>query len=82
MRIAIVGAGVGGLSLARALNRLGVQNITVFDRRLSPLPQTDRGLGLWDDSQVNFFSHINKVLSNSWRLSIDLFNVHRAASER
>ena len=53
MRIAIVGAGVGGLSLARALNRLGVQNITVFDRRLSPLPQTDRGLGLWDDSQVN-----------------------------
>jgi len=51
MRIAIVGAGVGGLSLARALNRLGVQNITVFDRRLSPLPRTDRGLGLWDDSQ-------------------------------
>ena len=52
VRIAIVGAGVGGLALARALNRLGVQNVTVFDRRPSFLPQVDRGLGLWDDSQV------------------------------
>jgi len=51
VRIAIVGAGVGGLSLARALSRLDVQNATVFDRRPLTSPQIDRGLGLWDDSQ-------------------------------
>ena len=52
VRIAIVGAGVGGLTLARALNRLDVQNVTVFERRTAPSWQIDRGLGLWDDSQV------------------------------
>ena len=56
VRIAIVGGGVGGLSLARALNRLEVQNVAVFDRRPLPSRQVDRGLGLWDDSQVNFLS--------------------------
>lgn len=52
VRIAIVGAGVGGLTLARALYRLDVQNVTVFERRTSASRQVDRGLGLWDDSQV------------------------------
>ena len=65
VRIAIVGAGVGGLSLARALSRLDVQNVTVFDRRPSPSPQIDRGLGLWDDSQVGFKSLLQSTVSIS-----------------
>jgi len=53
MRIAIVGAGVGGLTLARALSLVAPASTvtTVFDRRSDVKWQMDRGLGLWDDSQ-------------------------------
>lgn len=51
LKIAILGAGVGGLFLARALRALDVP-CTVYERRTTLVWPVDRGLGLWDASQA------------------------------
>ena len=49
-RVAIIGAGVAGLALNRALRLLGIPS-TVYERRVQLRCGLDRGLGLWGESQ-------------------------------
>ena len=49
--VLIIGAGIGGLTLGRSLARLGIA-VKIFDCRSSTAPPFDRGLGLWENSQV------------------------------
>lgn len=51
-RVAIVGGGVGGLALHRALGRVGVAS-TVYEQRAALAWPVDRGLGLWDDARAS-----------------------------
>lgn len=46
----IVGAGVGGLTLARVLTRAGIAP-KIVDARPASAPRKDKGLGIWDAAQ-------------------------------
>ena len=61
MRVLIVGAGVGGLTLARCLTRAGI-SAQVFDALPANTPRMDRGLGLWDAAQAI----LTRTLGDSW----------------
>eukprot|EP00960_Hanusia_phi_P037104 752723-Hanusia_phi.AAC.5 len=50
MRVIVVGGGVAGLTIARALALRGI-DCKVYDRAIGPASRQDRGLGLWDVSE-------------------------------
>lgn len=50
-KVLVVGAGVGGMTLARTMRHLKM-DVKVFDRAHDRHAQANRGLGLWDNSQV------------------------------
>ena len=51
-RIAIIGGGVGGLALHRALGRVGLRS-SLYEARPTLAWPVDRGLGLWDDARAS-----------------------------
>ena len=50
-RVVIIGAGVAGSTLGRALARAGIP-ARIFDSELAGRERLPRGLGLWNNSQV------------------------------
>jgi hypothetical protein len=61
--VLIIGAGIGGLTLGRALKQLGIA-VKIFDCRSSIAPHSDRGLGIWEQSQVTRF--VSRVVVDAW----------------
>ena len=72
--VLIIGAGVGGLTLGRALTRLGIA-VKIFDCRSSTTAHIDRGLGIWEQSQV-YVVLLSRRIDEWIKFSFQLRRVH------
>jgi cation diffusion facilitator CzcD-associated flavoprotein CzcO len=78
--VLIIGAGIGGLTLGRTLSKLGIP-VKIFDCRSSVAPAFDRGLGLWENSQVKPLESLPNIVAKICHLFLfcsDLLEKYRS----